>query len=258
VFHNKDPVKKILFLLCLGGFVLDSAAQPDTPEGMVLIPGGSFVMGSDANPHSPAFPAHRVSLKPFYMDIWEVTNTQYATFCEATGRSYPEFWGMAQFKSGPDFPDYPVLGVNQADAEAYAAWTGKRLPTEAEWEFAARGGVIGRDFPYGDQADHGQARFNHPEKEKGPVPVGTFKPNGYGLYDMAGNVWEWVADWYDEDYYENSPGKDPAGPASGQFKAFRGGGWHSGGGCTRVDHRNALPMYWVDMAGGFRCVKDLE
>jgi len=245
-------------IMLLVSMLLSSSAQDAPPEDMVLIPGGPFLMGSNANPHSPAFPAHLVKLKPYYMDICEVSNAQYAAFCEATGHAYPEFWGLERFKSGPGYPQYPVVGVNQGDATAYAQWAGKRLPTEAEWEFAARGGQEGLPFPYGEQADHEQARFKHPTMEKGPVAVGSFQPNGYGLFDMAGNAWEWVADWFDASYYDHSPEEQPTGPSSGQFKAFRGGGWHSGGGCTMVSHRNALPMYWVDIAGGFRCVKDLE
>jgi sulfatase modifying factor 1 len=251
-------MKKAISFMLLLSMLLPSPAQDAPPGDMVLIPGGTFMMGSNANPHSPAFPAHLVKLKPYCMDVYEVSNAQYAAFCEATAHAYPEFWGLERFKSGPDFPRHPVVGVNHADATAFAQWAGKRLPTEAEWEFAARGGQEGQPFPYGEHADHEQARFKHPTKEKGPVAVGSFQPNGYGLFDMAGNAWEWVADWYDASYYTHSPQEQPTGPLSGQFKAFRGGGWHSGGGCTMVSHRNALPMYWVDIAGGFRCVKDLE
>ncbi len=87
---------------------------------------------------------------------------------------------------------------------------------------------------------------------------GSFKANGFGLYDMSGNVWEWVSDWFDPGYFHNSPEENPQGPSSGTFRVIRGGGWHSGGGCASVFYRNGLPQHWVDFAGGFRCVKDLE
>ncbi len=233
--------------------------EPDvTPEGMILIPGGIFMMGSNANQHSIAFPAHRVKIHSFFMDLHEVTNEQYYDFCKATGHKFPEFWGTKRYKSGPGYPDYPVLGVSQYDAILYAEWAGKRLPTEAEWEYTARGGLEDIDYPYGEKADHAKARYNDPEAEKGPVPVKNYSPNGYGLYGMSGNVWEWVTDWFDARYYAESPEEDPKGPQSGTFIVIRGGGWHSGPGCTTVHHRNALPQHWVDIAGGFRCVKDLE
>lgn len=215
-------------------------------------------MGSNANEHLSCFPAHLVSLPSFYMDKNEVSNSEYYEFCMDKGHKLPEFWGMDMYKSGPDFPDHPVLGISHFDATLYASWAGKRLPTEAEWEYAARGGLEFIAYPYGEKANHKQARFNDPEAEKGPLKVGSFKPNGYGLYNMSGNVWEWVSDWFDFSYYSESPEDQPKGPSGGSFRVFRGGGWHSGGGCTSVFHRNALPQHWVDIAGGFRCVKDVE
>ncbi len=215
-------------------------------------------MGSNASQYSVAFPAHQVNVNSFYMDMYEVTNRQYYEFCMVTGHRLPEFWGMAIFKSGPDFPDHPVVGVSQSDARDYAEWAEKRLPTEAEWEYAARGGLEDIDYPYGETADHSRARYNDPEAERGPVPVGLYEPNGYGLYDMSGNVWEWVSDWFDERYYPTSPEDNPKGPDHGSFRVLRGGGWHSGPGCVTVHYRNALPQHWVDHAGGFRCVKEAK
>ncbi|MCK5137020.1 MAG: formylglycine-generating enzyme family protein [Bacteroidales bacterium] len=227
------------------------------PDGMVLISGDTFLMGSNANQLSDAFPRHPVTLPSFYMDIYEVTNKQYYDFCMATGHGLPEFWGMGIYKSGLDFPDHPVVGVSHFDATEYAEWAGKRLPSEAEWEYAARGGMEDIAFPFGDKADHSLARYNDPEAEKGPVETGSYTPNGYGLFDMAGNAWEWVSDWYEGDFYKESPEEQPDGPARGSFRVFRGGGWHSGPGCITVHKRNALPQHWVDIAGGFRCAKDV-
>ena len=245
----------MLFIACS---LIPSAqeTQKKIPDGMVLIPGGTYFMGKPSG-GGIATPAHPVTLPSYYMDEKEVTNRQYHEFCMATGNKLPEFWGMDLYKSGLDFPDHPVIGVSQFEASLYAEWAGKRLPTEAEWEYAARGGLQDLDFPVGNESDHSKARFNNPEAEKGPVKTGSFEPNGYGLYDMSGNVWEWVSDWFYAGYYGESPEEAPQGPASGTFKVFRGGGWHSGKSCTTVHRRNALPQHWVDIAGGFRCVRDM-
>lgn len=246
-------------LVCLFA-ALDGQENPDTPvppDGMVFIPGGNYLMGTDQG-QAIASPKHPVVLSPFFMDSHEVSNKEYYDFCMETGYKLPEFWGMDTYKSGPDYPDHPVVGVSHFDAAEYASWAGKRLPTEAEWEHAARGGLENTSYYFGDKADRSMARYNDPEAEKGPVKCGSYPPNSYGLYDMSGNVWEWVSDWYSESYYKESPEKDPKGPAGGTFKAFRGGGWHSGPGCITVHRRNALPQHWVDFAGGFRCVKDLD
>jgi len=223
--------------------------------GMVLIPAGAFVMGDDGG--GDASPAHRVRLDAFWLDRHEVTCAEYGAFCEATGRRWPVFWGVAEFRCGPDFPDHPVVGVSSADAMAYAEWVGKRLPTEAEWEYAARGGLAGMPYDGGASVDSTTANTIR-SGYRGTVPVGSFPPNGYGLHDMTGNAWEWVADWYDPDYYAASPEHDPPGPPEGTFRVFRGGGWHSGPGCCRVYARNALPPHWLDFAGGFRCARDAE
>jgi formylglycine-generating enzyme required for sulfatase activity len=219
---------------------------------MVLIPGGDFLMGRDGEANNS--PAHEVRLDSFYIDEHEVTNAQYQRFCEETGRKLPEFWGMDAFRCGLDYPNHPVVGVSWADAKAYAEWAGKRLPTEAEWEYAARGGLENKVYPYGDELDETQANF----KSDGTVPVMSYPPNGYGLYDMAGNVREWVADYYDEFYFGASPRENPRGPEKGTFKVVRDGGWHSGKGCLNVDDRICLPTYWVDFAVGFRCAKDAD
>ena len=225
--------------------------------GMVLIPAGEFLMGSDSEgDHSPS---HLVYVDAFYVDAYEVSNVGYLRFCEATGHRLPAFWGMAGFRCGPDYPDHPVVGVSWRDAGAFAEWAGKRLPTEAEWEYAARGGREGLTWPNGDTLQPSDGNYNKSYKG-GPVAVGRYLPNGYGLYDVQGNVVEWVEDYYAADYYAacaaTSPAVNPRGPASGRFRVIRGGGWHSGAYCNRVYYRNALPPNWLDFNVGFRCVAE--
>ena len=227
----------------------------DTTGGVVLVPGGEFLMGSDSEgDHSPV---HKVYVDSFYMDKYEVTNAQYLRFCEATGHRLPEFRGMDGFRCGPDYPNHPVVGVSWHDAVAYAAWCGKRLPTEAEGEYAARGGAVGMSYPNGETLHPSDGNYTESGKG-GPVAVGSYPSNGFGLHDMQGNVVEWVWDLYDPDYYSSSPSANPLGPGSGRFRVIRGGGWHSGPYCNRVYFRNALPPNWVDFNVGFRCAKDFE
>ncbi len=222
-------------------------------EELVLIPGGEFLMGSDSEgDHSPV---HEVYIDTFYMEKYEVTNKKYVKFCEATGHRLPMFWNMEGFRCSPDYPNHPVVGVSWHDAVEYAIWCGKRLPTEAEWEYAARGGLAGMDYPNGETLDPSQGNYTESDN-KGPVAVGKYQPNGFGLYDVQGNVVEWVFDFYDWNYYSLSPPVNPQGPSSGKFRVIRGGGWHSGPYCNRVYYRNALPPNWLDFNLGFRCAKD--
>lgn len=227
--------------------------QPSDP-GMVLIPGGDFIMGKNTSNPTDWQPEHQVSIDSFYMDKYEVTNKQYYEFCTKTKCALPEFWGSSQFKCSLDYPDHPVVGASFIDAERYAKWAGKRLPTEAEWEYALRGGLQNKNFPWGDLID--STMVNYGKKYKSTLKAGTFKPNGYGLFDMSGNVFEWTSDFYADNYYKISTDKNPKGPVTGRFKVIRGGSWHSGGMCQQTYYRNGLPVSWVDFAVGFRCVKD--
>jgi formylglycine-generating enzyme len=247
-------MKTILFVLTI--FICCNALSQTTNPDMVLIPGGEFMMGKNTNNPTDWQPEHQVRIDSFYMDKFEVTNKQYYDFCMKTKTTLPEFWGMAQFKCGMDFPDYPVVGVTYFDTEKYAKWAGKRLPTEAEWEYAARSGLSNKNFPWGDQADSTKVNFG--KKFKGILKVGSFPPNNYGLYDISGNVWEWTSDNYGSDYYASSPAQNPKGPERGRFKVIRGGSWHSGAMCVQTYYRNGLSPSWVDFAVGFRCVKSVK
>ena len=257
------PLKSLIQLTLISAGVASALAfnipEPgsadELPTGMVRIPGGEFRMGKTGNgDHSPA---HKISIDAFHLDMYEVTNGEYFDFCQQTSRKLPEYWGLDAYHCGPDFPDHPVVGVSWQDAGAFAEWAGKRLPTEAEWEYAARGGFAGKNYPKGDDLDTTLANFSWKGITRGTLHVGSYASNGYGLYDMAGNVVEWVADYYQQDYYKKSPQKNPTGPKQGKFRVIRGGGWHSGPSCTQVYFRNALPDNWLDINVGFRCAKDL-
>ena len=253
-----------LILIALMGTACDSKKppgseqfpEPAVQQEMVLITGGDFIMGKVPNPDSRYVDnaAHEVRVNDFYIDKYEVTNALFYEFCQETGYSLPEFWGMDEFYSGLKYPDHPVVGVSWAAASEFAEWAGKRLPTEAEWEYAARGGLIQKNYPGGDELDSTMANYygtcGHVLK------AGSFPANGYGLHDMAGNVTEWVHDFYDKDYYLESPDENPAGPTYGKRRVIRGGGWRSGVGCNSVWFRQSLRPYWVDMNVGFRCAKD--
>ena len=232
------------------------------PE-LVLISGGEFVIGKE--PVKPKDktkkiyvnnPAHKVYVDPFYIDKYEVTNYQYFLFCKETGQKLPVFWGMAEFHCGLDFPNHPVVGVSYLEALKYAQWRKMRLPTEAEWEYAARGGLKGNKFPNGDELN--KSLVNYGQHLRGTTQVGSYPANGYGLYDMVGNVREWVSDYYHTDYYFKSPYKNPKGPEVGRFRVIRGGSWFAGPGCVTVYRRNTLAANWVDFAVGFRCARNIK
>jgi formylglycine-generating enzyme required for sulfatase activity len=252
---DRKLIKKIVISVWASACCVNCFSQ-NTDESMVLIPSGSFVMGKNTSASSDWQPEHKITISSFFMDKKEVTNSQYYDFCVSTNNPLPFYWGMKEFRSGPDFPDYPVVGITYFEAEKYARWAGKRLPTEAEWEYAARGGLTGKSFPFGDQID--STKVNYGRKYKGLVKVGSFPPNGFGLSDITGNAWEWTSDFYSDDYYSRSPAENPKGPETGRFKVIRGGSWHSGPMCVQTFYRNGLSPSWVDFAVGFRCVKDVK
>jgi len=238
---------------------------------MVLIPAGEFQMGGES---LNELPVHTVYLDAFHMDVYEVTNAQYNKFMDETGHEAPTYWN----NEGYNAPDQPVVGVNWFDAVAYAEWAGKRLPTEAEWEKAARGGLSGKRFVWGDEWPPPKNSGNFADETARRVfdwhtiidgyddgyavasPVGKFTPNGYRLYGMAGNVCEWCADWYGSNYYANSPKSNPTGPDSGSLSVLRGGSWSRvwlvfDDNDLRVAHRyyfNPTDDYHFV---GFRCVQ---
>lgn len=225
------------------------------PEGMVLIPGGYFIMGSDSAGESPK---HRVWVDTFYLDKYEVTNREYMEFVKATGHPKPPFIKDTALNK----PNQPVVGVSYFDALCYAIWSGKRLPTEAEWEYAARGGLAEKNFPWGDESPFKKCNYAPEGNLEGDgfkytAPVGKFPPNNFGLYDMAGNVWEWCSDFYDTTYYRKSPERNPPGPDSGYTRVLRGGSWLSiNPKHLRCSARLELKPFVQDRYYGFRCAKN--
>lgn len=235
---------------------------------MVLVPAGPFQMGvpeGDRDGGRDEYPRHEVFLDDFYIDKFEVTNGRYLEFVQATGRRAPQHPRDASRNlwQGNRMPesvtDRPVINVDWHDADAYCRWAGKRLPTEAEWEKAARG-ADGRRFPWGNvEPTHKHLNYNQRWiGEKTLMPVGSYEAgkSPYGVYDMAGNVWEWVADWYDPLYYEKSPAKNPKGPEIGTHKVIRSSGWQVETPMVRLFTRIKSDPLDRNDSTGFRCAKE--
>lgn len=313
----------IVLLVRAGHWQSTATATQAVSNRMVFLKGGSFLMGTAStstplsvnHPHrankstepvedpgqsiggEDEHPAHQVTLNSFYLDAYEVTNSEFATFIEATGYqtdaekkgfSWVFKEGFKDFEAieaadwrhplGPDstitnLMNHPVVHVSWNDAMVFAKWAGKRLPTEAEWEYAARNGRRGQLYPWGNQlmpqgkplANFWQGTWPEANTLEDTFyyssPVGSFPPNSFGLYDMIGNVWEWTADWYAADYYSSSPGTDPKGPATGEMRVARGGSWFCAVnycGAYRVGFRGKTPPDDSFNNLGFRCAKDAQ
>jgi serine/threonine-protein kinase len=215
---------------------------------MIKIPAGEFLMGSNDGDDDEK-PPHKVTLDGYWIYKYEVTVAQYRKFCNATGRQMPDApsWGWKD--------NHPIVNVSWDDAEAYAQWAGVRLPTEAEWEKAARG-TDGRKYPWGNEWDASKCN-NYETGPNQTTPVGSY-PQGvspFGVHDMAGNVWEWCADWYDGNYYRSAPSKNPTGPSSGNYRALRGGSWLYVDNDCRAAVRNDNAPAVRNSNDGFRCVQ---
>lgn len=221
------------------------------PE-MIIIPAGRFAMGCDSGAQNEA-PVHSVFLDTFAIARYAVSNSAYRTFVEDTGYQNPPGWSDPRF----NHPDQPVTSVSWFDSSAFCEWlsrmSGKRyrLPTEAEWERAARGGLEGKlytwgDEPPGDQPGYGELWLNGPEQ------IGRRPGNGFGLCDISENVHEWCSDWYDERYYAESPSRNPQGPSSGTRRSSRGGSWRHQIKITRVAARSSIPPEFKYSDYGFR------
>ena len=262
----KHPSFALFIIACL--LLCSTPLFAQDVSDMVLIPGGTFIMGDMAG-DADERPPHEVSVDTFFIDKFEVTNSDFAAFLNEKGNRETEGipWILTDsescrikavgggFEVEPGYEDHPVVMINFSGAEAFAHWVGKRLPTEAEWERAARGGLEDAPYPWRDDLDTTQA--NYDRKRSGTTPVGIYPPNGYGLFDMAGNVSELVSDWYDAAYYRNAPSKNPGGPLEGTTHTVRGGDWASGPDSLAVYARNeGAPPYRSLPTVGFRCARD--
>jgi len=214
-------------------------------------------------------PAHTVNLDSFYMDKYEVSNDTYRE-CVSSGACLPPTDTSSSTRSSyygdSQYDDYPVIYVDWNMANAYCEWRGARLPTEAEWEKAARG-MDGRMYPWGNSFDGMKANFcdkncsydwankNYDDGYADTASVDAFSSGAsvYGIFNLAGNVWEWVAGWYDANYYANSPSSNPQGPGSGQYRVLRGGSWNNDGGDIRSANRGGFDPSLIFNRVGFRC-----
>ncbi|MBM4124724.1 MAG: formylglycine-generating enzyme family protein [Nitrospira sp.] len=271
-------------LLAVGiGGATDAPSNPPTPASseapielagkdgapMVVIPEGPFTMGSNEGAGNER-PEHKVFLDRYAIDKFEVSISLYAKFLQAAKYAPPSTWDDESVTAAGD---RPAVGLSWADAEAYCRWAGKRLPTEAEWEKAARG-ADGRRYPWGhmqpfvDIANYNRGVWVSDAVTLAPVAGGVqgmsvrhgTKEGGkspYGLYQMAGNAAEWVADWYDREYYQKSPARNPKGPGSGDKRVIRGGSWNDPPANIRTTARVSAEPDFQDRAIGARCAMDV-
>jgi formylglycine-generating enzyme required for sulfatase activity len=219
----------------------------------VTVPEGEFLMGSGNS--SVEKPIHRVYLSAYQITRHLVTNVQYELFVKATSYDAPNHWKDGKIPAGKE--NHPVVNVSWTDIQSFCAWAGVRLPTEAEWEKAARG-TDGRKYPWGNEPPTMEL-CNFGKNVGDTTPVGSYPAGAspYGVLDMAGNVWEWVNDWYDKEYYSVSPAKNPRGPATGEYRVLRGGSWNRSDFDVRSAYRNYfIPDSWFNYFG-IRCVRSL-
>jgi iron(II)-dependent oxidoreductase len=251
--------------------------QLPTKEKRVLIPAGWFIMGSnkktDRMAYRPEMPQHKVYLDAFEIDQYEVTALEFLRFVVATDRPPLPDWKFDGGNFQESMANHPVMHVTWHDAEAYCRWAGKRLPTEAEWEKAARG-TDGRIYPWGNtpagltRANFGRTGISGPVRDR-PERLLLYPPiisvdkyeNGvspYKVWQMAGNVAEWVNDWYDPAYYHTAPDRNPQGPSTGTHRVFRGGGWMDSTPTVRTAQRNGSAPETAANWLGFRCAADIK
>ena len=278
----------VLFFSAIAASALVRAQSPSVPTAasiiarVVTIPAGTFTMGGGDD---DAQPLHAVELTAYSIGKYEITDVEYKAFIDATHHPVPSLdqlpavvepdreamfrhfgeryvWKNGTYPEGK--ADHPVVLVRYDDAVAFCEWlskaAGKRvhLPTEAQWERAARGGVGGKPYAWGDTLSPEKANYLKDDAAKetsGTKPVGSYAPNAFGLYDMNGNAWEWVADWYKLDYYRESPGRNPLGPPVGTMRIVRGGAWLDGDpALLDLSHRHEAPADTYSYSIGFRIV----
>jgi formylglycine-generating enzyme required for sulfatase activity len=245
-------------ILLAAPFLFTSPALSQNPENMVLVPQGEFGMGGSK--HDKDEGLHNVVLDAYYIDKYEVSNKDYKDFMKATGHTQPAYWDDPRLSN----PEQPVVGVNWYEASGFCEWKGKRLPTEAEWERAAKGQDGNEPFPWGHEFDETKANFGQKMRRTTPVNSYPSGVSGYGAYNMSGNVFEWVSDWYDPTYFNASPALNPQGPATGlnfanqgPVKVLKGGSWLAPASSLHSNHRfwNKPENNSYGVGLGFRCAQ---
>jgi sulfatase modifying factor 1 len=219
---------------------------------LIQLPAGWFLMGSNTGQDCER-PIHRVWTDAFQLAATQVTNAEYERVLLATSTTPPPFWRDPNFTH----PQQPVAGVSWHEATRYCEWLSSqtarayRLPTEAEWERAARGGFEQKNYPWGDEPPQSLPNYGT-RWQKGPEPVARYKPNAFRLYDIGDNVHEWCSDWYDPNYYAASPDRNPRGPSAGTRKSSRGGSWRHHIKVARCSARSSIPPEFQYADYGFR------
>ena len=256
---NKSQIWLSAFVLLM--LSVNSAwAIPKAPPGMVYVPEGYFQMGQTSSEAEDQKPMHFVYTSAYFIDKYEVSNAEYKKFLDATGHVKPKYWDDERFNQ----PDQPVVGISWFDAMAYSRWKGRRLPTEAEWEKAARGND-GRLYPWGEKWSLGKKLYfvnvyGLEDRYEFTAPVHYYASGAspFGALNMVGNVWEWCLDWYDKDYYRISPELDPEGPEPRQMKVLRGGSWVNSIDGVQVTQRSRNFPDTQNNIYGFRTVLPLR
>ena len=226
----------------------------------VLVPKGEFLMGSDEG-RDEERPVHRVWVDAFEMAVFQVRNCDFEIFLQATGHRPPPHWNDPNF----NHPLQPVVSANWIEAVKYCEWLSAaagrnyRLPTEAEWERAARGGCEGLLYPWGNEEPQSRREYlrRWGGEVKGPLPVGESEPNAFGIFDLCENVHEWCADWFGREYYAVSPARNPRGPEAGERRASRGGSWRHHVKVSRCSARSSIPPIFQYADYGFRLVRNV-
>jgi len=260
--------KSILILFAMSASISESIAQITNPPAMVFVKGGSFKMGSSEG-YADESPVHTVTLSDFYIGKYEVTVAQYRQFCTATNRKFPTDPPASWYEEHDNAvawqwnDTYPIVNVTYFDAVAYCKWlseyTGEEysLPTEAQWEYAARGGIKSKNYTYAGSNDITEvAWYDETTKEKGLRSVGKLKPNELDIYDMSGNAWEWCLDIWGK--YPSKSEKDPTGPTTGQYRVIRGGSWYYVDDMARITSRDGPLPKFTNYNYGFRVVKSAK